>query len=246
MLRSSCMAVLAFPASYRTPLEEMARLLRLTRLNKKGRLEVLSALDAVSVWQDWFSSRYGPLTEIRHRSNPDDPPDIDLVFERESVGLEHTLLMPPPLGHAEAIADEINPGGGRILPGISGNFSRQDLEQLAFLMAGKAPWSNVADDHRIAVAALLSAVQRKIRDSGSQVVCVNDKASLEGAGADWLASELYAAVNTNEFADLGDRTVIFLQRDNHIQFFSALVRRGEPLRALRDSAPVVPRAPLFY
>jgi hypothetical protein len=240
----SRMAVLSFAASYQTPLPEMAKLL--TGLDDKGWNEVIRTLDAIQVWREWFAARYGELKVLRHRSNPDDPPDLDLIFENGQIGLEHTALMPYPLGHAKAIAKEVNPAGGRSLPSLSRQWTRKELEDLALGMPGSAPWANVDDEHNAAFAALISTLRRKLHEPASQVVCVTDEATFGSADTEWLASGLYDILSTNEFQHFGDRTVVLLNRTNHIQFFSALVRRGEPLQAKRDGKPVVPRAQLRY
>ena len=222
----------------------MGKLLR--GLDGKGWNEVIRALDAIQVWRDWFEMRYGELKELRHRSNPDDPPDLDVVFENGQIGLEHTALMPHPLGHAEAIAKKVNPRGGRSLPALSRQWTRKELEDLALGMPGYAPWANVFDEHQVAFGSLVATLQRKLKGPASNVICVTDEATFGSADTEWLASGLYEIANTSEFAELGDRSVILLHRANHIQFFSALVQRGKPLQAKRDGNPTVPRAPLSY
>jgi hypothetical protein len=88
------MAISSFPVTYDTPLRELSQRLAASGLKEKERKEVLWSVDAVQIWEDWFSQRHGQLSEVRHRSNPDDPPDIDLVFDRADLGCEHTALLP--------------------------------------------------------------------------------------------------------------------------------------------------------
>ena len=239
------MAVLSFPASYKTSSAEMASLLTKAKIDKKGWNEVIRSFDAVHVWQEWFAARYGDLIELRHRSNPDDPPDIELIFARGRMGLEHTALQPYPLGYAEAIASEVNPRRGRSLPSLSREWTRQELEKLA-LGIGDAPWADVGDEHRAAVKSLFSSLQRKAKEPASQVICITDEATFGDANTEWLASELDHLLNTDVFAQFGNRTVILLHRNNDLQFFSALVRRGEPLQAKRNGKPTLPRSPFSF
>lgn len=113
-------------------------------------------------------------------------------------------------------------------------------------MVGKAPHSNVADDYRIAVEALLSAVQNKLTSSAAEVICIKDKEMLfESIGLEWFASDVFAAVNANALT-VGGRTVILLQRPNPIEFSSALVRHEKPLQVRRNGRPIIPRARLIY
>src|SRR4051812_11257145 len=111
--------ITAISASYQTQQNELHDLLRESLLSGKERNEVLWSLDAIQIWRKFFEDLYGKLLSLRHRSNPDDPPDLELIFEDAAVGLEHTSLMPYPLGHAEAVAREVNPRGGRSLPSLS-------------------------------------------------------------------------------------------------------------------------------
>lgn len=215
----------------------MAKLFVQSPLDGKGKNEVIRSLDAIQVWQEWFAPRYGELKELRHRSNPDDPPDLDLVFERGEVGLEHTALKPCPLGHAEAIAAEVNPHGGRFLPSLSRQWTRDELEELAFPKT-RASWANSSDEYRVVFASLVATIRRKIRDPASQIICVWDQATLENTADERQAIHLWQTVNTDEFEHFADRTVILLRRDNPLQFFSALVRRNEPLQARRNDKPL--------
>ena len=225
------MAITAFPLSYRTPLREVAKLLRQSSLDGKGRNEVVRSLDAIQVWQEWFADRYGVLKELRHRSNPDDPPDLDLVFEREEIGLEHTALKPYPLGHAQAIAAEVNPGGGRFLPSLSQKWTRDELANLALGM--NPSWANASDEHRVAVGSLLTTLKRKVQNPASQIISVWDEAMFGTWDIERLARDLSEALNAKEFERFIDRTVILLHRDNASQFYSSLVRRGEPRKDKR-------------
>jgi hypothetical protein len=239
-------AITPFPATYQTSSLEIAQLLLKSPLDGGESNEVLRALDAVQVWREWFCERYGELVEIWHHSNPDDPPDLDLLFEKGQIGLEQTSLMPHPLGYAKAIAKEVNPGGGRLLPGVSQEWTREELERLCFPRTSDAPWAAVGDEHRVAFEKLVSTLRKKMKEPASRVISIYDETTFGGADTEWQTSGLHRVVNSVEFADYGDRTVIFLQRDNDTRFFSALIRRGEPIQAKRDGKIALPRKPLSF
>ncbi len=234
------MAIVSFPASYHTSPEVLVKLLDKSSLDGKGKNEVDWSFDAIQIWQEWFAARYGELKELRHRSNPDDPPDLDLVFERGQVGLEHTALKPDPLGYAEAIAGKVNPMGGRFIPSLSRQWTRDELKR--FALGIKASWAKTSEEHRVAFECLIEALRRKMQNPTSRIICVRDEATLEltlkPIRSERLAKDLWQVVNTDEFEDFADRTVILFHRDNELQFFSALVRRREPLQMNTDGVPM--------
>ena len=102
-----------------------------------------------SIW--WVERDQAP------RSNPDDPPDLELIFASRTVGLEHTSLKLHPLGHSEAIAATIKPGGGRTIPSISKQWSRHELEKLAVGIGSS--WAKTSDEHLVAFDACSSRLE---------------------------------------------------------------------------------------
>lgn len=232
------MSITPIPASYQTPISTVVG--RAIECGLKGKCgnEVIRGLDAIQVWRDWFEERYGELSEIRHRSNPDDPPDLDLVFESGQIGAEVTSLKPFPLGYAEAVAEEINPNGGRLLPSITGAFDRERLEKLALNLDHE--WADVGDEHRRAVECLVETVTRKMKEPASRVICVIDETTFGFTDTEWLATHFHRLLDGKLFGALGDRVVILLNRLNDLQYFSALFQRGAPLLAKRDGVLVCP------
>jgi len=230
------MAIVSFAICETTSLSDLREMATKSQLDKQGWEEVVESFSAIQVWRSWLGDRYGELKELRHRSNPDDPPDIDLVFEKGQLGLEHTALEPPPLGHAEAIAKEINPGGGRAIPSIARQWARPELESMAFWQNGSD--SFMSDDYSAALESLVSSIRKKLKDQLSRIICVIDKASVGIMESEWLASQLWHQMNTADFELLGDRVVILHHRCTDTHFFSALVCRDEPLQACLDGKPV--------
>jgi hypothetical protein len=94
-------------------------ILMASNLNAQACEEVRDCWDIVQVWGDWFAERFGEIRCVKHRSNPDDPPDLELVFANTVVACEHTRLQPEPLGWADGLAKEIDPHSCITMPSIS-------------------------------------------------------------------------------------------------------------------------------
>ena len=76
------MPITSLPVSYRTTDDEINACVMQSSLDGKERNEVIWSFDAITIWQDWFATRYGEFKELRHRSNPDDPPDLELFLNK--------------------------------------------------------------------------------------------------------------------------------------------------------------------
>jgi len=205
-------------------------------LDGKEQNEVLWSFDAIQLWREWFAPRYGELKELRHRSNPDDPPDLDVVFEIGEVGFEHTALKPYPLAYAEAIASEINPRGSRILPGISLKWTREKLEKLSSgCSCGVSAWSHIDEDQNVAFRNLTATLKRKLYDSASDVICVRDELPFREADFQQLAVCLDQVLNTEGFGHSAGRVFILIRPDKSL---SAVLQRGQPMQVKRYAEPI--------
>src|SRR6266542_6925612 len=84
-------------------LEDAVRIAKTTPgLSEQSHNEVYHCLDMLQSWQQFLKETFGELTSINHRSQPDDPPDLELIFGSRIVGMEHTKLLPSHVGEAEA------------------------------------------------------------------------------------------------------------------------------------------------
>src|SRR2546423_6395703 len=138
-------------------------------LNAQACEEVRDCWDIVQVWTDWFAVRYGEITGVRHRSNPDDPPDLELIFAENVVACEHTRLQPAPLGWAEGLRDEIDPSSCITIPSISKPPKHREAMIDTMLGLSQDPWSDVIDDLVVVRNSLAQSVRRKMgamRDGG--------------------------------------------------------------------------------
>jgi hypothetical protein len=196
-------------------------------------------LDMVQIWQDWIKDTFGKIARINHRSRPDDPPDLELVFENgQAVGMEHTQLLPKHVGEAEAWLRTSQHGGG--LPSISSPPANKD--ELRDIVAGvKHVWSNVIDDWKTIFDLLAVTLRKKIggMPNGGIIGVVCDL-FVSDEYKHLLAQVANDIVNRIEFKDFTNYTLILLSRSNRLQFYSALIRRSNILEKIGNPPPPSP------
>jgi hypothetical protein len=126
--------------------------------------EVCRCWDVLQIWSDWFH-RFGEFKFLRHRSPPNDPPDLELVFAERTVAFEDTRLQPEHIGRADALRDgKIAPEICTAVPAISKPIKSSErlIQGMLGIPQGDL-WTNVADEHA-ALACLLSETIRKKMD----------------------------------------------------------------------------------
>ena len=223
------MAINKLSITFETSLQEALATARTAGIDKKGRTEVVECLDMAQVWREWFSARFGELLSVRHRSNPDDPPDIELIFHEKCMAVEHTRLQPYPLGWAEDIATEIDPSRCILIPPMSGRQrNRSGLldEMLRIGSASVGP----NQEQAVIVGKLLSTAKCKMKKlPHGSVICVVDEIHLFPPEFECISRESARILNSDESADFNSYTLIFLSRSGPNQTRSVLIRRQEPI-----------------
>jgi hypothetical protein len=225
------MAITPLILKYDADLEEIFRIMNTAGLEKRSRLEVVECWDMIQIWQTWVKEKFGQITMVRHRSQPDDPPDLELVFPQQIVGMEHTRLQPKHLGQAAALMRKSGQGG--FIPPIGS--PPKTLDELQDIIAGvKHTWSNTIDDWRAVFDLLAITLREKMRGipNGGIIGVVHDLV-VSATDQHLLAEIAHNIVNRDEFADFEGYTLVLLDRANMHQFHSALVRRGEDIREHR-------------
>jgi hypothetical protein len=130
-------------------------------LTGQSRTEVLQCLDMIQTWQPWLTKTFGQIVEIPHRSAPDEPPDLELIFtDGRIVGMEHTRLQPSHLGQADALMRKSGEGG--FIPSISS--PSKDFEEMKNIVAGiKIPMSSVVNHAAAIFDRLAITLRTKMR-----------------------------------------------------------------------------------
>jgi hypothetical protein len=108
------MAITPLNLKFGLTADEAAKTVTTAGLTNQGWSEAFECWDMLQIWQDWVSAMFGNIVEVRHRSAPQDPPDMELVFEGgRLVGMEHTRLQPQHLGQASAFMRKNREGRSR-------------------------------------------------------------------------------------------------------------------------------------
>jgi len=229
------MAITPLALNYGLSGKEISQIARAAGLDGQARLEAWQCWDMIQIWQAWVTDRFGSLTSVRHRSPPDDPPDLELIFEKQTVGMEHSRLQPKHLGQARALMEKSGAGG--FIPSISS--PPADLAEMIDIIVGvKIPMSSTTDDWVAIFDLLAITLRKKMRGmpSGGIIGIVHDLV-VSDAKKRALAEVAQNIVNRNEFADLGNYTLILLDRWNVHQFHSSLVRRNEKVLEQTGNPP---------
>lgn len=194
-------------------------------LEKQSALEVVECWDMLTIWRDVIEERFGQIQSLRHRSPPDDPPDLEIVFADRTIPFEHSHLQPEHLGHFESLKHEVVPDQCVAVPSIS-NPPKGRKEMInAMLNVLDAPWSNVSDDHLV-IKGLLSRTLRKKMDRlpNGGIIGIVDCVTLRDQK--WLTEFAASLVNSDSFADSESFMLVLLYRPNQLQFYSAVIERG--------------------
>jgi hypothetical protein len=189
----------------------------------------------LQIWQQFLKETFGELARINHRSQPDDPPDLELIFGSRIVGMEHTKLLPSHVGEAEAWLRDSGQGGG--LPSISSPPANKD--ELRDIVAGIKPaWSNVVDDWKTIFDLLAITLRKKMggMPDGGIIGVVCDLFVMDESDH-LLAQVAHDIVNRIEFSDFDKYMLIVLNRSTHSTFYSALIRHGIVISEQRGNPP---------
>ena len=222
------MAVVNLALTWDLADEQVFDIAKAAGLKKQSRLELLQCWDITRTWSDWIISNFGAVTAVRHRTPPDDPPDVELICEKQTVGMEHTRLKPPHLGQADALMRKSGQGG--FIPSISS--PPKNFKEMINIVSGVTPsWSSTMEDWKAVFDLLAITLRRKINGmpSGGIIAVVHDLV-VATTNQRILAEVAQNIINRDEFADFVDYTLILMDRSNFRQYHSSLIRRGEDIR----------------
>jgi hypothetical protein len=200
--------------------EEVGLAASAQNLQAKSWNELVWTFEALRRWKDVLETRFGDLTQVDHRSPPDDPPDLMLHFGPTAVQLEHTLLKPYPLGWADAIRGN---RGGFVPPVTTKSWTRAELQKL--ISGIDDVWGDASETLAATFNEFTSAVAKKVqRLPPGGIVVVDDRATHDSHEREILIKGLRAESKSHL-----QHTIILFQRNNPLQFWSALLTADELL-----------------
>jgi hypothetical protein len=198
-------------------------------LDSKSSREVCYCWDMFQIWHDWIDHKFGRLKTLRHRSPPDDPPDIQLIFDARIIDFEHTRLQPYPLGWAEDVKHTEFPNLATAVPALS-KPPKNRAELLHSMVSLDAPWAAVGDELKVAAQSLVETLRKKmIRLPDGGIIGIVDETSYSHNDVQRLFEIAEHFVNSRNFSDFDRYTLIILNRPNPLQYRSALIIRGNKM-----------------
>ena len=106
-------------------------------LNDQEFYKLVDGFEAIDVWRDIYEPQFGALKQLEHRSGKDDQGDVLAKFEKGEFVVEHTMIEPGHVMHADKIlrADERD----RARKGVKLNQCINDSFRAIALQLGR-PW----------------------------------------------------------------------------------------------------------
>jgi hypothetical protein len=175
------MAITRITISLGTEFDQICAIGKRHKLDKKSFFEFSSTLQATRIWEDWFSQYYGALDYVHVRTNPDDPPDLELSFQKKLLSVEHTSLLTKEYGQLNHLHLTKFQGQGVFLPPLSQKFSDTKALVKAMFKPDPNPPSPV-DEMADAVNLLEQIVIAKLQKYQPSLLVVTDGIAL----LDWL------------------------------------------------------------
>jgi hypothetical protein len=224
------MAIIPLDLHLGLTLDEVKAIALRTKVNGQGRNEIYQCWDILLIWRDWIEHTFGHLSEVRHLSQNDDPPDLELEFaDGRVIQMEHTRLQPPHLGQAAALLNQ-SPEGGLIPPIAPPPQNFAELQEIIFARVRPRP-GNVIEEWRAVVSLLITTLQRKMAamPSGGLIAITHDL-FISKHDHELLGEVAQSVIERPELADFEKYTLLLLNRFNFRQFYSSLIKRGQTSR----------------
>lgn len=221
-----------------TDLDKAFRSARSAGLSPKSSREVCHCWDALQIWRDWFD-KFGEFKFLRHRSPPNDPPDLEIVFEKQVVAFEDTRLQPEHFGRADALRHrKIAPDVCTHVPAISKPI--KSSEKLIDRMLGIPQadlWTNVADEHAALARLLMQTIRKKMdRLPSGGIIGIVDEVAVMGHALDFLFQTADELIKSDRIRDFDKHVLIIQSRLNILQYSSVLITKSDG-KIMRVSGP---------
>jgi hypothetical protein len=141
---------------------------------RKSSWEARQFIVSVKPWLDHLISKHGRITEILHLDNPDDPPDVCVIFEDGAIGFEVTQLVPQEFAYFDHVVSDLRNDHCTVSPTLSaGKLNREQMISHALDQTGMAGWASVEEEARLLKIRFESQFRKKVdraRDNKLQYI----------------------------------------------------------------------------
>lgn len=211
-----------------TDLNKVFHCARNAGLEKKSSREVCHCWDVLQIWRDWFQEKFGELKFIRHRSTPDDPPDLELIFAEETVAFEDTRLQPEHIGRADALRNrKMAADVCTTVPAISKpTKSNKKLIETMLGISQGGGWTNASEEHAALERLLAETVRKKMeRLPNGGIIAIVDETACLGHTLQFLFQAAEDLIQSDEFCDFDNYVLIIQSRLTPTNYNCALITR---------------------
>ena len=212
--------------------EEFARKLPIEDIKENGALEAYHCLDSLRIWEDVFRPKYGELLSLTHRFGGDDPPDVDAVFERGTLPMEHTCVEPENRRKAHALLPNQM---RRVIPAAN------KVRSVKGIMKASNPWDQDAFTDVIPEAhANYNLIAKAMREKMGKCSCgaVIVLESHSGLSCEWTVEPVRVAFDLIKRESGWEKyAFVLLARDNPVSYASAFFSAERPFEIRRYSPP---------
>jgi hypothetical protein len=212
--------------------EEFSRKLPIEDIKENWALEAYHCLDALRIWEDAFRPKYGELLSLTHRFGGDDPPDVDAVFERGTVPMEHTCVEPENRRKAHALLPNQM---RRVIPAANKVKSVKGIRK-ASNPWGQDAFTDVIPEAHANYDLIAKAMREKMGKCSRGAVIVLESHS--GSSCEWTVEPARVAFDLIKRESGWEKyAFVLLARDNPVSYASAFISAERPFEIRRFSPP---------
>jgi len=187
----------------------------------------------VQPWLDDLTVRHGVVRKLISFDNPDDPPDVQVNFERERVGFEITRLVPQEFMHYEKVVQNATKGKNfTVSPSLTGPSFKTNGERVSYAVGSicnGGGWISVTDEAKAWVKEARHKFAEKVRRAGKgtyeYVAMFADYSDLRASSSDVVQSLNQTIQNSQGYVP----SLIMLLWTNPRQHQSWLMRKSETM-----------------
>lgn len=179
------------------------------KLDDKLFYELSSVLQGLRPSKDVFHETIGPVHKANLHSNPDDPPDVNLIIAEKDlkVSVEHTDFNNPMRGYVSGLHISEFPSAGIFLPPVSQSRPISREETLKAMFNPGQNWTTPMQTTQATAFQLEECVSKKLKKFSPDFLVITDKLALD-FNFDIAVMYVIARIREGNIP-LGDTTIVF-------------------------------------